>query len=194
MIWLVHFYRKPLEDTHSYALIIVDHFSQWPEFVPLSRTYAPTLARTIFDHWCCRYGMPERLHSDGAHNVHGHVMKEFSKLIGIDKSKSSRLHPQGDGKAEAYVKILKHCIQKQVDKFRSDWDLYLQSAAFAVRSNVATSTKCSPAEFVLGSKLRAPLNSLYPEPTYHGVPYNQRQAQQFAHELISNIKRSTTST
>ena len=176
---------------HSYALIIVDHFSQWPEFVPLSRTDAPTLALTIFDHWCCRYGMPERLHSDGAHNVHGHVMMEFSKLIGIDKSKSSRLHPQGDGKAEAYVKILKHCIQKQVDKFGSDWDLYLQSAAFAVRSNVATSTKCSPAELVLGSKLRAPLNSLYPEPTYHGVPYNQRQAQQFAHELISNIKRST---
>ena len=55
--------------------------------------------------------------------------------------------------------------------------MYLQSAAFAVRSNVATSTKCSPAELVLGSKLCAPLNSLYPEPTYHGVPYNQRQAQ-----------------
>ena len=89
--------------------------------------------------------MPDRLHSDGANNVHGHVMKEFSKLVGIDKSKSFRLHPQGDGKTEAYVKILKHCIQKQVDSFGSDWDLYLQSAAFAVRSNISNSTKCSPA-------------------------------------------------
>ena len=51
-------------------------------------------------------------------------MKEFCKLIGINKSKSSRLHPQGDGAAEAFVKILKGCIQKQVDRHGSDWDLY----------------------------------------------------------------------
>ena len=48
-------------------------------------------------------GIMDRLHSDGAPNVHGEVMNELCKLIGTVKSKSSRLHPQG---AESTVKPL----------------------------------------------------------------------------------------
>ena len=114
-----------------YALIIVDHFTKWPEIFPLQDSTAPTIARTIFDQWCCRYGIMDRLHSDGAPNVHGEVMNELCKLIGTVKSKSSRLHPQGDGMAESTVKLLKSCIQKQVDQFGEDWDLYLHSTGFA---------------------------------------------------------------
>ena len=43
---------RPRGNTH--ALIIIDHISKWPEFIPLSDTSAPTIARAIFDHWCCR--------------------------------------------------------------------------------------------------------------------------------------------
>ena len=59
---------------NSYALIIVDHFSHWPEFVALPDITAPSIASALFDNWCCRYGIPERFHSDGARNVHGEVM------------------------------------------------------------------------------------------------------------------------
>ena len=37
-----------------YALIIVDHFTKWPEIFSLQDSTAPTIARTIFDQWCCR--------------------------------------------------------------------------------------------------------------------------------------------
>ena len=120
---------------NQYVLIVVDHFSHWPEFIPLRDTTAPTLAHALFDQWCCRYGTPDRFHSDGANNVHGYVMKELSNLLGIDKTKSSRLHPQGDGLAESFVKVLKSCIQKHVDSQGSNWDIYIQAAAFAVQSN-----------------------------------------------------------
>ena len=63
-----------------------------------------------------------QLHSDGANNVHGEVMKALCSKIGSVKSKSSRLHPQGDGMAEAVVKMLKNAISKQVDQHGSDWD------------------------------------------------------------------------
>ena len=66
----------------------------------------------------------KRLHSDGAHNADGEVMHKVSQLMGIRKSHSSRLHPQGDGLTEAMVKLLKSIIQKQVDQFGSNWDLY----------------------------------------------------------------------
>ena len=101
---------------NCYVLIVIDHFSHWPEFVALPDITAPTIARALFDNWCCRYGIPGRFHSDGAKNVHGEVMRELCRQFGIGKSKSSRLHPQGDGMAESFVKQLKSCIQKQVDE------------------------------------------------------------------------------
>ena len=82
---------------------IVDHFYHWPEFVPLSDIEACTIAMTLIDHWCWRYGIPERFHSDGANNVHGLVIQELNKFWGISKSKSSHLHPQGDGTSEAFA-------------------------------------------------------------------------------------------
>ena len=88
----------------TYALIIVDHFSKWPEFVALPDSTAPVIAQAIFDNWICRYGVMERLHSDGANNVNGEVMKQICKLLGVDKSHSSRLHPEDDGISEANVK------------------------------------------------------------------------------------------
>ena len=101
---------------NQYALILVDHFSKWPEVVALSNTDAPTFARGIYDQWCCHYGLMKSLHSHGASDVNGNVIQELCKLLGVNKSHSSRLRPQGDGMTESMVKILK----KQVDNDRSD--------------------------------------------------------------------------
>ena len=54
-----------------YALIIIDHFTKWPEIVALPNIEAITIALAIFDNWVCRYGVMSRLHSDGAKNVDG---------------------------------------------------------------------------------------------------------------------------
>ena len=96
----------------QYVLIMVDHFSKWPEVVPLRNIRASTIATAILEEWCCRYGIMTQLHSDGAKNVHGEVLKELCNTIGTVKSKSSRLHPQGDGMSEAMVRILKNSIRK----------------------------------------------------------------------------------
>ena len=172
-----------------YALIIVDHFTKWPEIVPIPDSTAPTLAQTIFDYWICRYGIMQRLHSDGANNVDGHVMKQVSKLLGIGKSKSSRLHPQGDGLAEAIVKLAKSIIQKQVDDHGNDWDLYLQPAAFAIRSNINNSTGLSPAELMIGQNLTHPSDIIHDKCTKN-MSFNARQAKQFAEELKTKLSES----
>ena len=179
---------------NKYALIIVDHFSKWPEVIPLKDIDAPTIARAIHDQWICRYGLMKRLHSDGAPNVHGCVIKEISTLLGIGKSKSSRLHPQGDGLSEAMVKQVKSCIQKQVDQFGRNWDLHLQAAVYAIRSSISSSTKVSPAELILGDKLSLPTQLLTTQspakllkPT---TAHNIKQAQQFATDLGKSLKQS----
>ena len=141
-------------------------------------------------------GIPNRFHSDGANNVHGHVMRELCNYLGLDKSKSSRLHPQGDGTAEAFVKQLKLCIQKQVQLNGTDWDLNLQSAAFAIRSSTANSTQVTPAELVLGTKLIQPIDKVLPTQLQdvQPLPHNQRQASQFAKSLVNKLNETISIT
>ena len=174
------------------ALILVDHFLKWPEVVALSNTHAPTVARAIYDQWCCRYGLMKSLHSDGASNVSGNVIQELCKLLGVNKSHSSRLHPQGDGMAESMIKILKDCIKKQVDKHGSNWDLHIQSAMYAVRSSICRSTGFTPSQMILGEILKIPVDLLTTTSPKDlqtpGENYNQWQAQQFVADLGNKLK------
>ncbi len=174
---------------NQYALIIVDHYSKWPEIIPLKRATAPIIATAIFNEWCCRYGVMTKLHSDGGSNVHSDVIKELCALIGTVKSKSSRLHPQGDGMAEATVKTLKKVVKKQVDEYGQDWDLYLQSTAFAMRSSINNSTKHTPAELVLGDNLQRPIDVSVKQPVPTG---NKRAHKEFAFDLVQKLDRSST--
>ena len=112
-------------------------------------------------------------------------MKELSKYLGIEKSKSSRLHPEGDGMAEAFVKQTKSCIQKQVDLNGTNWDLFLQPTAFAIRSNVTNHTRLSPSELMLGSKLNQPVDFISPSPT---TSFQHGQSKKFAETLRNRIK------
>ena len=54
------------------------------------------------------------------------------------------------------AKLLKSIIQKHFDQFGSNWDLYLQSAAFTIRSSVNRSTGMTPAQLVIGENLKHP--------------------------------------
>ena len=174
---------------NTYALIIVDHFTKWPELVPLKDIKAHSLATVIFEQWCCRYGVMAQLHSDGANNVHGELMKELCKHIGTVKSKSSWLHPQGDGMAEAVVKLLKNAIRKQVDIHGRDWDQFVQATAFALRTSINQGTNCTPAELVLGGNLVRPID--VSAPLEGRTTFPQRQAREFAANLSNKIDQAT---
>ena len=114
-------------------------------------------------------------------------MFELSKQLGVDKSKSSRLHPQGDGMSESFVKQLKACVQKQVEKNGTDWDLYLQATAFAIRTNQAYNTKLSPAELIVGSKLMLPIDDVVVE---NAPKTKNKQSHEYAKELKNKIHDS----
>ena len=131
-----------------------------------------------------------RLHSGGAHKVDGEVMLQVSQLMGIRKSHSSCLHPQGDGLAETIVKLLKSIIQKQVDQFGSNWDLYLQSAAFAIRSSVNHSTGVTPAQLVIEENLKHPIHPCTDSQSTK-LPFYKCQAHEFATNLRSRVQKSS---
>ena len=114
--------------------------------------------------------------------------------MGVGKTNSSRLHPQGDGISESMVKVLKSCIQKQVDLQGLDCDLYLHSAMYAARTSVNSSTGFAPSQMVLGSHIKLPVDLLTTNDVsvLQDKPKNhsQRQPQQFVSQLGKEVKRT----
>ena len=179
-----------------YALILVDHFTKWPEVLPLPDSKATTIASAIYDHWICRYGLMQRSHRDGAQNVDGCVIHELCLILRIGKSKSSRLHPQGDGLSKAMAKIVKSCVQKHADTTGKDWDLHLQSSVYAIRTSLTKGTGFSTAELIFGTSLKTPVEILATtDPKELQIPsqhHHQKQAQQFAFALGSQLQQPFT--
>ncbi|GFU91119.1 retrovirus-related Pol polyprotein from transposon 412 [Trichonephila clavipes] len=86
----------PLPRTASgnkYLLVVIDYFTKWPEVYPIPDQEAPTVAEAVVQHWISRYGVPLQLHSDQGRNFVSAVLKGVCELLGIDKTKTTPLHP-----------------------------------------------------------------------------------------------------
>ncbi|GFW36318.1 retrovirus-related Pol polyprotein from transposon 412 [Trichonephila clavipes] len=62
------------------------------------RLEAPTVAEAVVQHWISRYGVALQLHSDQGRNFVSAVLKGVCELLGIDKTKTTPLHPQCFGR------------------------------------------------------------------------------------------------
>ncbi|GFV81608.1 retrovirus-related Pol polyprotein from transposon 412 [Trichonephila clavipes] len=89
----------PLPRTASgnkYLLVVIDYFTKWPEVYPIPDQEAPTVAEAVVQHWISRYGVPLQLHSDQGKKFRlcPAVLKGSVNYSGIDKTKTTPLHPQ----------------------------------------------------------------------------------------------------
>ncbi|GFX23991.1 retrovirus-related Pol polyprotein from transposon 412 [Trichonephila clavipes] len=86
----------PLPRTASgnkYLLVVMDYFTKWSEVYPIPDQEAPTVAEAVVQHWISRYGVPLQLHSEQGRNFVSAVLKGVCELLGIDKTKTTPLHP-----------------------------------------------------------------------------------------------------
>ncbi|GFU65767.1 retrovirus-related Pol polyprotein from transposon 412 [Trichonephila clavipes] len=120
----------------------MDYFTKWPEVYPIPDQEAPTVAEAVVQHWISRYGVPLQLHSDQGRNFVSAVLKGVCELLGIDKTKTTPLHPQTN--------------KTGTRKFLS--------FLLAYRSAVHETTGYSPSQMLFGRDLRLPCDLLFGRP------------------------------
>ena len=125
----------------EHYLLVVDYFSRYPEIAKLaSTTSAPliTSLKLIF----ARHGIPEIVPSD---NGPPQEFSTFAKLYGFRHTTSSPRYPQSNGQAERTVKTVKQMLKQTQDPYL---------ALLNYRATPLPWCKCSPAELLMGRRLR----------------------------------------
>ena len=80
------------------------------------------------------------------------------KLLDIEKTRTTPLHPQSDGQVERYNRTLIEILRGKSKDSQEDWDLQLQPCMMAYRNSVHEFTGETPNMLMLGREVEVPLD------------------------------------
>ncbi|GFU23017.1 integrase catalytic domain-containing protein [Trichonephila clavipes] len=132
---------------------MIDRFSKWPEAQPLKDITAETVAEAFFSSWVSRFGTPAILTTDRGRQFESSLFKALSKLLGVQKCRTTGYHPQANGIIEEL-----HCPFKSPIKCHATehWTEALPIILLGLRASLKEDILCTPAELVLGTTIRLP--------------------------------------
>ncbi|GFV91761.1 retrovirus-related Pol polyprotein from transposon 297 [Trichonephila clavipes] len=110
----VHLYLigpLPPSNGYTYCLTMIDRFSKWPEAQPLKDITAEAVAEAFFSSWVSRFGTPAILTTDRGRKFESSLFKALSKLLGVQKCRTTGYHPQANGMIEELHRPLKSAIK-----------------------------------------------------------------------------------
>lgn len=130
-------------------LVVSDYYSRYLEIILLHTTTSEQVVQKLKVLFA-RFGIPEQIVSDIGPQFTSEVWRNFCVLYDIQHITSSPHNPQGNGHAERAVQTAKR-ILKQEDPLL---------ALMTFRATPTTSTGVSPAELLMGRKIRTTLPTL----------------------------------
>ena len=141
-------------------LLVVDTKSKWIEVFPVSSTTASATIRAL-RFLFATHGLPEVIVSDNGPQFVSQEMKEFLKSNGIRQCLSSPYHPASNREAERAVRTFKESMKTMKDEPGSQAEK-LARFLLSYRTTPHTGTGCTPAELLMGRRIRTRLDILRP--------------------------------
>jgi transposase InsO family protein len=105
------------EKGNRYLLTFIDHFTRFPEAVPIPKQDAETVARALLVNVFSRHGCPRVLSSDRGTNFLSELFQEMCKLFQIKRIMSTAFNPKIQGKIEKFHLGLNQTISHYVNKY-----------------------------------------------------------------------------
>ena len=149
---------------NKYILIVGDYFTKWVEAFPLENQKAETVAEVFVREFVSRFGVLLQLHSDQGRNFESVLFSEMCRLLGIDTTRTTALHPQSDGMVERFNRTLENQLAIFIEKHQQDWDSHVPLILLAYRSPVHESTGKTPSFLMFGREVNVPIDLLFGRP------------------------------
>ncbi|GFT03015.1 integrase catalytic domain-containing protein [Trichonephila clavipes] len=128
---------------------MIDRFSKWPEAQP----FKETVAEAFFSSWVSRFGTPAILTTDRGRKFESSLFKALSKLLGVQKCRTTGYHPQANGIIEELHLPLKSAIKCHATE---RWTEVFPIILLGLRASLKEDILCTPAGLVFGTTIRPP--------------------------------------
>jgi hypothetical protein len=133
------------------VLTIVDRFSKYAHFIPLSHPYiAMSVAQAFFDSIVRLHGFPRSIVSDRDPVFTSTFLGELFKLAGVTLRLSTAFHPQTDGQSEVTNRILGVYLRCLAGDRPKGWLRWLRWAEYCYNTNFQSALRTTPFHVVYG--------------------------------------------
>ena len=143
------------EQQYGEVLVMVDSFSKWTAISVIKDGSAQSVAKALVRDWIAIHGVPVYLKSDNAKAFkEAHLIKELHAVMGIEPKFISPYNPRANGGVERMNSTVLRILRKVCMNAPSTWKSAIPMVAFAINTAVSTMTGITPAELMMGRKLR----------------------------------------
>ena len=147
--------KLPLVQGYNVILVICDQFSKMVYFIAtIEKKLAKGLIRLFRDHIWKLHGLPESIILDREVQFVTGMMRELSKLLGIQTKLSIAYYSQMDGQMERINQELEQYLKVFIDHRQEQWPDWLGTAKFAYNNKFHLATKASPFKMNYGQDPR----------------------------------------
>ena len=151
------------------VLVMTDVFTKWTVAVATKDQTAQSVVKALISEWIVHYGVPLRLHSDQGRCFEAQVVQLLCAHYGIQKSRTTAYHPEGNGQTERYNRSLIAMLSALPPHERRRWPAHLREISFVYNSTPHATTGQSPYALLFGRDARLPIDvhfsGPYPTPT-----------------------------
>lgn len=145
----------PMSGGKNCILVIVDRFSKYSHFIPMSHPFtAFSVAKLFIANVYKLHGLPVFIISDCDRVFTSHLWQELFRLAGVSLKMSSAYHPQTDGQTERVNQCLETFLRCFVSASPSKWSDWLYLAEYWYNTTWHSSLGYSPFYVLYGHQPR----------------------------------------
>ena len=158
------------------VLVMTDVFTKMAAAVATRDQTAATVVRALVEKWIVHFGAPLRIHSDQGKCFAAEVVAQLCGYYGIQRSRSTAYHPQGNGQVERFNKSLASLLTTLPLEAKKRWPKHLDEVVFFYNSTPHSTTGQSPYSLMFGVEPRLPIDMFLnmPSPTTAADDYLQQ--------------------
>ena len=153
-----HLSLEPSKGGFQHILVITDLFTRYAVAVPVQNLSAKVTAKAFINNFVVHYGVPLRIHSDQGGAYESKLVREMCNLLGMEKSRTTAYHPEGNGVTERFNRSLLNMLGTLEPHSKLDWKSQVAPLVHAYNCAPHAATGYSPYFLMFGRHPNLPVD------------------------------------